>query len=228
MLVVISIIAVLAALLMPTLKGALVAARTARSISNLKQISAAMLLFTTDHDGYMVTNGGIYVTVDGNPTPQTGWRNLSLLYLSPNLDLTARERIFYSPNAAIKCTGGNRSNYSVHPWLDNNHTPYKSSMVQKPATCIMVADGTDMGTSTHDSATCLWPSWVGNSPVNNPLPTGKLATDKLDQDDGTQPPTGSSSRFAYRNGDMALAVFFDGHVEKFKMGQMTYGNFQWK
>ena len=50
LLVVIAIIAVLAALLVPALKNAMVAARTITCASNLKQIQLAAILYLRDHD----------------------------------------------------------------------------------------------------------------------------------------------------------------------------------
>jgi prepilin-type N-terminal cleavage/methylation domain-containing protein/prepilin-type processing-associated H-X9-DG protein len=52
LLVVVAIIAVLAALLLPALRGAKDSAKRANCMANLKQIGAGMLMYAEDHDGY--------------------------------------------------------------------------------------------------------------------------------------------------------------------------------
>jgi prepilin-type N-terminal cleavage/methylation domain-containing protein len=225
LLAVIAIIGILAALLLPAISSATAAANTARAESNLKQIMVSAQLYSADHEGLMVNN--LTNSPDRWPdgTVATGWRSQTLLYMAGDTHSSIREGMYYNPNAKPRCTGGNKSNFSIHSWLDLGRA-YSRALVTKPADSLQIADGTDMGTATHDSATCLWRNWTGNSPGLQPMPVGKVATDKLDQDDGTHP-GGSSSRFAYRNGGFAVGGYFDGHVEKFVQGTMTYGKLQW-
>ena len=53
LLVVIAIIALLASLLVPTLKSAQESARSAMCQSNLRQIAAALSLYAADSEGYL-------------------------------------------------------------------------------------------------------------------------------------------------------------------------------
>ena len=54
LLVVISIIAILIALLLPALGSARASARTTACLSNVKQTTAALINYTTEHDGYLM------------------------------------------------------------------------------------------------------------------------------------------------------------------------------
>jgi prepilin-type N-terminal cleavage/methylation domain-containing protein/prepilin-type processing-associated H-X9-DG protein len=58
LLVVIGIIALLIGILLPALRKAQMAARTVACMSNMKQISNAMMMWANDHKGFMPASGG--------------------------------------------------------------------------------------------------------------------------------------------------------------------------
>ncbi len=84
LLVVIAIIAILAAILFPVLSRARVAAYKATSISNIKQLNIASMMYATDQDDYYMprfrlgfgpTEGG------GDPYPAMSWDHLIQPYM---------------------------------------------------------------------------------------------------------------------------------------------------
>jgi prepilin-type N-terminal cleavage/methylation domain-containing protein/prepilin-type processing-associated H-X9-DG protein len=73
LLVVIAIIAILAAILFPVFAQARSKARQATSISNLKQLALADLMYATDYDGTFAPAEGPLVGPQGNFDPFVGW-----------------------------------------------------------------------------------------------------------------------------------------------------------
>lgn len=69
-LVVIAIIAILAAMLLPTLYKARIAARAISCITNQKQVGIIIGMYTNDHNGSFVTywHGGDWFHHEGKPT----------------------------------------------------------------------------------------------------------------------------------------------------------------
>jgi len=67
LLVVIAIIALLASMLLPALSKAREMARSAKCISNLKQIGLAMIMYADDYDGYLplIYDDAVYSAGDG-------------------------------------------------------------------------------------------------------------------------------------------------------------------
>src|SRR5688572_3660065 len=62
LLVVVAIISILAALLLPALRGAKESARSARCLSNLKQMGVAAFLYADDYNGRTIGLGGLWWT----------------------------------------------------------------------------------------------------------------------------------------------------------------------
>lgn len=91
LLVVVAIIAILAAMLLPALRGARDSAKRARCMSNLKQIGQATILYTDDNANLFPTYGQVNVLLR------------SYLGYSSNFTLTAhKESVYYCPAASGK------------------------------------------------------------------------------------------------------------------------------
>ena len=96
LLVVISIIALLIALLLPALGGARAVARTAVCLSNQRQVGSVLMNFASDHDGHMVpaynwdTSPGIAQWQRGN-VPTGFWRLIRDGYLEAGIENIANQ-----------------------------------------------------------------------------------------------------------------------------------------
>ena len=98
LLVVIAIIAILAAILFPVFSQAKIAARKTVSISNLKQIGAAMTLYVMDNGGYPQSSS------PSSWNPRVRWPDRLQPYIQS-------EDIFVAPNASLDIFG--------KPWAHN-------------------------------------------------------------------------------------------------------------
>lgn len=144
LLVVIAIIAILAAILFPVFAQAKVAAKKTSSLSNLKQIGAALVMYVTDNEGYPQSSS------PSNWNPRVRWPDRLYPYIK-------NEGIFIAPNASLeifgkawahdttKRYGGYGYNYQ---YLGNSRVsangqlPFgaNESMIEKTAETIAVAD----------------------------------------------------------------------------------------
>ncbi|MGC8977218.1 MAG: prepilin-type N-terminal cleavage/methylation domain-containing protein [Candidatus Ratteibacteria bacterium] len=134
MLVVVAIIAILAAMLLPALSKARERARTAICMNNLKQIGLAVILYTEDYDGWLVTAPGT-----GNMVPAyLVYASYGVKYIPPNLLSCPSDRIKnYYPYSYLK--GNNlsyRFSYRMFAYRPSappaDLLPVKMSMLKKP------------------------------------------------------------------------------------------------
>src|SRR5688572_2809078 len=91
LLVVIAIIAILAAILFPVFAQAKLAAKKTSSLSNVKQIALAEIMYQADYDdSFVLYLSGRYANLgcptatgcaDGLPSPSNGWVTLTQPYI---------------------------------------------------------------------------------------------------------------------------------------------------
>ncbi|MBC8018652.1 MAG: prepilin-type N-terminal cleavage/methylation domain-containing protein [Verrucomicrobia bacterium] len=122
LLVVIAIIAILAAILFPVFAQARDKARSATSISNVKQLALAHLMYTQDYDEQFVlcvedtplgdSARGIDYDVSWMQRIQPYTKNLGLFF-SPNA--RNQDQPVVDPNAASRTSGGSITSYAMLP-----------------------------------------------------------------------------------------------------------------
>jgi prepilin-type N-terminal cleavage/methylation domain-containing protein/prepilin-type processing-associated H-X9-DG protein len=123
MLVVIAIIALLAAIIVPSVSSSMHRARTARGMSNLRQIGQAFLLYANDHDGLLPFEQG----PEGVPETRT-WH----ISISPYLDGMTRNEleartgrrplgVFACPNSDNLTRSGNYADYGMNIYINETH-----------------------------------------------------------------------------------------------------------
>jgi prepilin-type N-terminal cleavage/methylation domain-containing protein/prepilin-type processing-associated H-X9-DG protein len=231
LLVVIAIIAILAAILFPVFAQAREKARGITCLSNHKQISLGIAMYTTDHDGYYpmlqwwapgpiqyswyaviwpyIKNGDRYA--DG-----TGWGTTGI-YQCPS-----RPRV----------QGGN---YGCHmdvftdQWVDGvnnaNKPTVSEAVIEAPADkIVMMENGMTEGPwgwGRFATWEWDWVSWIGNPPVRD----GNDIEANFDCDGaegGSAVWAGCGMHPRYRHTRTANVAFFDGHAKSMSKGSILW------
>ena len=136
LLVVISIISLLIALLLPALQGARVAAMTTQSLSNLRQITTALMSYATDGKDWLPCS-----TFDGSTGNEWAYVLTRDRYI-PGHDARAGINIFWGPFrekpvGVFNKNAGERSGYSANwagamPREKHNVPPVRLGTARKP------------------------------------------------------------------------------------------------
>lgn len=227
LLVVISIIAVLAALMTPAISSAKEKARGTQCMNNLKQIGLAVMMYGDDYRVYPVG-------ADGNNAVHWSYSitaNLSKSKLStwdyPNL----RSPSFYCPSSQIKATGTNIfCTYSLHERIFGNtwssawssFWPRMYPFDERPSQVIMGGDSAQNPASAGEAReTFTW--WAGlNTTDYSEATASNPVTDYGDNTD-TDP---NLSHPRFRHAGRANFLFMDGHVQSMAPSDLKLGNLQ--
>lgn len=241
-LVVIVIIGVLAALLLPALQSARSAARTAVGVSNLRQMSMAITMYTTDFGGRLPIG---YCNSCGPGNNAEDWSQFITPYLPPGTNAYAANNggeitshVFIDPNAHP----GGTLHYSCQgllmPYIDKGLTAYPIVKAKRPAEEILIMDGCQVPNNNilwnvHATADALDGICV-DSPYT--LPETSYEQSSLDTVGAipawpSGPNTDASTsggyiRWRQHNNRAADFLFLDGHVETRTPQQVLIKNLQ--
>lgn len=219
LLAVIAIIGLLAALLLPAIRSAQRKANTADSLSNLRQIVSASMLFASDHDGRF-HNGWSYEQQLGPYL--MNYLDQRTLYVSRNADKKPQ-----TVGATFPIT------YSVHGRMmfnseDNPELGQPVSRMRNPARLILAADGIQAPNN----------GWQANWHIQNPaayvfgnydsFTEAQLKTPLEDnggaQGVGPDEASANAGWFRYCNNGAVAAAFGDGHSELIPKGSILAEN----
>ena len=243
LLAVISVIALLFAILTPIVDAIRNSARTTKSLSNLRQMASAMQMYASDNNGLYPVGyfNPAPEDTDGNPIPSPYGTNLPFdnenywylevaqyldqrtvsnnelnnILISPFVDRELAEGYF--AGGEVQTTP---STYSVHgvicPDITNEDSRFPIwNIEENHAEIILVAEGTlmDSGYSKAVLENPVESYTLGNNPTSALL---ESKVPIIDED--------TSGALSYRADDHALVAFLDGHVEALEKGTVRYKN----
>lgn len=210
LLVVIAIVAVLAGILFPVFARARANARKSTALSNLKQIGAALAMYTTDYDEHLPSRWPVwlgyrpfYWRVEGGDLPSL-------------LDPYVKNRaIWYSPEDRLSRRGP--TSFAVNGELAPG---WPLAKIGRPAEAIYLTDRTDLPLLTTDPAQQEPPEvyfwWDFCDP---PLERGPADLPRP-YDDLSVAVQVSPRRYV---GDVSAYLFLDGHVQALTFAK-TWGD----
>lgn len=210
LLVVVAVLAVLAGILFPVFAKARENARKTTALSNLKQIGAALLLYTTDYDGHLPNRWPVWLGYQ-----EFYWR-CEGCDLPAHLKAYVRNpAVWYSPEDRLAIRGA--TSFAVNGELAPG---WPLAKIGRPAEAIYLTDRTDLEALKIDPAqhdppdVYFW--WrfcdppLERGPADLPRPYDDLMT-------AVQV---SPRRYV---GDVAAYLFLDGHVRTLPFAR-TWGD----
>jgi prepilin-type processing-associated H-X9-DG protein/prepilin-type N-terminal cleavage/methylation domain-containing protein len=149
LLVVVAIIGILASMLLPTLGKARKTAQQAVCVSQFKQISLAITMYSEDNDEYVPSASSLL-----NPGNTHGWRDHISPYMNKEVSTESNSSApFKCPNSSIQAQSTQQeAGTSYNKWLGDfrpsfagnfRYTPKKLSDMQIPVETGVVADSRD-------------------------------------------------------------------------------------
>ncbi len=249
LLVVISIIALLIGILLPSLGSAKASARSAASLSNLKQLGTGLVLYTNSHRGQFPVHSS-----PSSTSPRTRWADYIFPYvdspdvfLSPNLDMHELHPSFQKPfahNTKVYYGGyGYNFQYMGNSRTPGGVAPFTATIeghIHVTSQTVTIADtaGSRKGNASADPGSGGAAVYVIDPPLGSvelgsrgsrkasPQPGGGNAY----YEGGNDEPEGDPDTYLYRacpkprNNGTVAAAFADGHAELMKLDDLDDSN----
>ena len=237
LLVVIGIIALLIAILLPTLSSARELARTVKCLSTLRSVGQGLSLYVIDFDGSMPYS---YQSRSGNPVTDWGVTLRETLvnsgtgeYVGDTIDL----REFLHCPSEIQPREDSMMQYLSHPYLmprvnlDNvsaTRTPYQIGRVRRSSEIMAFFDGavypnsgkTNAMGSTLDKGDVFKPSgeprFFDPADADNDKPVRPAVPGTA-----SYPDYAANIRYRHRDDKVGTLVFVDGHAEALPGTEIT-------
>jgi len=229
--IILGILLVLGALLFPSFSKARERVRTAKGLSNLRQLGLGIIAYTSDYDdtfpiGLTETNatGADWaILVEAHMSGKTN-ANYGTLLGRTTLVTT-------SPNASIK---GGRLHYSAHPRLMPDITgifdptpypEYRASQIKRPGEIILLMDGVQCcGTNNADSDATAWQIAEADTVYSEGASDNNDPIAFNDINNSDQPSNQAYIRWRQRSGSAANFLFVDGHVATLTTNELLKRN----
>ncbi len=223
LLVTIGIVAILAALVIPTVSELRKAGKETQSLNQLRQIGTAMQLYAADHQQKFPP--GYFYNPETRPRERT-WASELLSYLGlPSNFYQIEGNPFISPTSLVPVRSGVAATftpftYSVHsgicPDTSTNDTRPRLSEILRPSQVILIGDGCQIA-NTYSTSTLSKPAEfvtrTSQVDLDQPILTGP------DTDEAN-----SRGWLRYRNRGKVAVAMVDGHAEMIPKGSVRYRN----
>ncbi len=220
LLVVISVVAVLSAIVLPLFGGVRRKASQVQSVSQLRQMGMAANLYANDNNGLLPL--GYFYDPKQTGTGETSYA----IQLAPYLqESNSTANLFVSPTSVIHPVkvGQNgfigmtySANNLICPDTSTGIPQVRRTLISSPSQVILFADGSQSPTTTYSRATFTNPTVAPGTQVNldDPIPVGP------DQDTAD-----GAGWLRYRGSGATVAVVMvDGHAESLVKGKVLYRN----
>jgi prepilin-type N-terminal cleavage/methylation domain-containing protein len=229
LLVVIAIIAILAAILFPVFAQAKAAAKKTQSLSNIKQLALATLMYNNDTDDVWVANG------EPAPTNGWGWQMTWMVHVQPymkNMDMLRDP----SDNHQVVAGTGPRYSYwanGIYGWgngwefrgviqASRNWTemaPRNGTAITKPAETILFATRTKVAPGSGQTLLeGAFSPWNGIITIADGADQGKVLPGQSPDPWGKPDPTYKGLIDDTYSGQSVFS-FTDGHAKAMKPAQ---------
>lgn len=223
LLVVISIIAILASLLMPAVAMVRDAAKSAKCQSNLRQLAMGSEAYSTDQDGYLVPCRNTWTA--------ESWADLCDPYLERNQALGSKAKVIHTCPSTLKTITQWPLTYGAHAgwhrfWSDTQPIRHQGEIERASETLQFcdVAQASAAGTCAGwlDSSDATW--FNDSTQFNKAVDAMGFWQTQLT----THPDVGAYIlRFRHGRGQTFNVVWMDGHVSNVGHGQLLYRNMRW-
>lgn len=144
LLTVIVIVGILAALIIPTVGKVRENAKSARSVSNLRQCAAAMMLYASDRNGMLPAGFSEKTDANGYLSP-TGTQSVWQQKLYPYIATKDAHSLYTDPNNILNSPYHDTSiadkvTYNINTYLRDSRWSYQINKVPDPSRIVLVGD----------------------------------------------------------------------------------------
>jgi prepilin-type N-terminal cleavage/methylation domain-containing protein len=227
LLTVIAIIGVLAAIIIPTVGKVRAVARQTQGLSNVRQITAAALVFAADHKS-VLPGTEIAKQLYPNLSPSAEWPSAVGPYLGRAGDQTKRHEILMDPSSGV-VGAHTQTQFSINPMLgapggsNNQNLPrFTLNSVKTPSMLVYIADGVINANGGYADS---WLHNIGDSSDIWSTPWRAPDSPIMTRDVPRVPEVPGDISYRAQDGTAAKVGFLDGHVAIVKKGSLLCRNF---
>jgi prepilin-type N-terminal cleavage/methylation domain-containing protein len=227
LLTVIAIIGILAAIIIPTVGKVRAIARQTQGLSNVRQITAAALIFAADNKSVM-PGTEIARLLYPNLTPSAEWPSAVGPYLSKVGDPTKRHEVLMDPSSGI-VGPQTQTQFSINPMIgapggqNNQNLPrFTLNSIKTPSMVVYITDGVINANGGYADS---WLYNIGGSSDIWSTPWRAPDSPIKTRDVPRVPEVAGDISYRAQDGTATKVGFLDGHVAIVKKDTLLCRNF---